>query len=77
MRTTLDIAEDVLVAAKERAKAQGRTAGEVLSELARQGLAASGDPATAPGFLGFRPLPKRGALVTNELIDTIKEEIGE
>jgi hypothetical protein len=38
MRTTLDIDEDVLQAAKELAAARGRTAGQVLSELARAGL---------------------------------------
>ena len=77
MRTSLDIADDVLVAAKERARAQGRTAGDVLSELARRGLATSNVPAGEQEFLGFRPLPKRGALVTNELVDAIREEIGE
>jgi hypothetical protein len=35
MRTTLDIAEDVLQAAKERARRENKTAGEVISELAR------------------------------------------
>lgn len=39
MRTTLDIDEDVLQAAKELAGAQGRTAGEVVSELLRKALA--------------------------------------
>jgi hypothetical protein len=38
MRTTLDIDEDVLQAAKELATLRGKTAGQVLSELARQGL---------------------------------------
>jgi len=39
MRTTLDIDEDVLQAAKEIALTRGSTAGKVLSELARKGLA--------------------------------------
>jgi hypothetical protein len=39
MRTTLDIADDVLQAAKEIAATQGSTIGKVLSELARKGLA--------------------------------------
>jgi hypothetical protein len=38
MRTTLDIADDVLHAAKELAELRGLTAGQVLSELARKGL---------------------------------------
>ena len=39
MRTTLDIADDVLEIAKQRAKAERKTAGQVISELARQALA--------------------------------------
>lgn len=39
MRTTLDIDDDVLQAAKELAGARRKTAGQVLSELARQALA--------------------------------------
>jgi hypothetical protein len=38
MRTTLDLDEDVLQAAKELAVARGTTAGKVVSELARKGL---------------------------------------
>jgi hypothetical protein len=38
MRTTLDLDEDVLLAAKELALAEGTTAGKVLSALARRGL---------------------------------------
>ena len=39
MRTTLDIDDDVLQAAKEIAASAGKSAGKVLSELARKGLA--------------------------------------
>jgi hypothetical protein len=39
MRTTLKLDDDVLRAVKELARLQGRTAGEVLSELARTALA--------------------------------------
>lgn len=38
MRTTVDLDEDVLQAAKEIAAQRGSTAGKVLSELARRGL---------------------------------------
>jgi len=86
MRTTLDIDADVLAAAKERAKAEGRTAGAVLSDLARRGLsgpprrtgqASLGHADQQESFLGFTPLPKRGGIVTNELVDALREEIGE
>jgi len=77
MRTTLDIADDVLQAAKERARREKKTAGEVISELARSALI------TPPGAseareprarYGFRPFPKRGGIVTNERIDALRED---
>jgi len=77
MRTTLDIANDVLQAAKERARREKKTTGEVISELARSALTAPPDAPTtrAPKSLhGFRPFPKRGGIVTNDLIDTLREE---
>jgi hypothetical protein len=39
MRTTLDIDEDVLQAARELAANRGATIGKILSDLARQALA--------------------------------------
>lgn len=77
MRTTLDIAEDVLLAVKERARRQRRSAGEVLSELARKALTQTGQPGEigeAESFYGFEPLPPRGKAVSNELIDKLREE---
>ena len=41
MRTTLDIEDDVLAAAKDLAKAEGRTAGAVISDLARRAMTQS------------------------------------
>ena len=38
MRTTLDIDEDVLQAVKELGEMRKKTAGQILSELARKGL---------------------------------------
>jgi hypothetical protein len=38
MRTTLDIDDDVLLAAKELAAIRRTTAGQVISDLARQAL---------------------------------------
>ena len=42
MRTTLDIDDDVLQAAKELASVHGKTAGQVVSELARRALTPTG-----------------------------------
>lgn len=38
MRTTLDLDDDVLQAAKELAALQGKTAGQMVSELVRRAL---------------------------------------
>jgi len=77
MRTTLDIADDVLQAAKERARREKKTAGEVISELARSALttpAKVGGARSPSARYGFRPFPKRGGIVTNELIDKLRED---
>lgn len=85
MRTTLNIADDVLYAVKERARRQNRSAGEVLSDLAREALTGGRrqSPRRVPtevaepeGFFGFQPLPHRGPAVSNELIDRLREEEG-
>ncbi len=81
MRTTLDLDEDVLQAAKERAKREHKTAGQVVSELLRQALTAPPPGATAlvrepEGVYGFIPFPSRGGIVTNEMINRIREEEG-
>ena len=73
MRTTLDLDEDILLAVKHRAQAEHRSAGAVLSQLAREALTAQA-PESTDSFLGFRPLPKRGGVVTNELIDQLRED---
>jgi hypothetical protein len=77
MRTTLDIDDDVLQAAKDLARRNKKTAGAIISELARQALGATppGPAAKTPQALhGFRPFPKRGGIVTNELIDKLRED---
>ena len=80
MRTTLDIADDVLQAAKELARRNRTTAGEVISELARRALcqshgeqAASKPKGRLASFLGFRPFPRRGGLVTDDLVDQLRD----
>jgi hypothetical protein len=77
MRTTLDIADDVLQAAKELARRQKKTAGEIISDLARRALTAP-PPAIGPTdskeIFGFRPFPRRGGIVTNELIEQLRDD---
>jgi hypothetical protein len=76
MRTTLDIADDVLLAAKERARREHKTAGEVVSELLRQALTAPQPSAVREpkAVYGFKPFARRGGIVTNELIDQLRSE---
>jgi len=74
MRTTLDIDDDVLMAAEERARREHRSAGTVLSELARQALN-TGVEGSAAGDYGFSALPSRGGVVTNALIDELATDL--
>jgi len=76
MRTTLDIEEDVLFAAKDLARREKKTAGQVISELARKGLAgAEALTAREPkAIYGFRPFPKEGRIVSNEMINKLRED---
>lgn len=77
MCTTINLDDDVLLAARDLARRNGTTIGAVVSELARKGL--NGDPHSDAedadvNFYGIRPLPKRGRPVTNDLIDQLRDE---
>ena len=77
MRTTLDIADDVLQAAKERAQREKKTIGEMISELARRALmtqAGASSVREPKAVYGIRPFAPRGGIVTNELIDKLRED---
>jgi hypothetical protein len=75
MRTTIDIEDDVLRAAKELAEQEGSTAGRVISALARRGLtvpAKQRKPSkTSRGRVPL--LPSRGEVVTLEHIREIMD----
>ena len=83
MRTTLNIDDDVLIAIKEMAKRESKPAGAVVSGLLRRSLAGGdrarpGDRTEHPAAeFGFRPFPQRGGIVTNELIDRLREKTGD
>jgi len=77
MRTTLDIADDVLQAAKERAQRERKTIGEMISELARRALTTPQESSSVKepkAVYGLRPVPARGGIVTNELINKLRED---
>lgn len=85
MRTTLDIADDILFAAREIARCEKKSLGQVISELARRAFSqpAGGQPpppgpsvSERLGAYGIHPLPPRGGVVSNDLIDRIRDEEG-
>jgi Arc/MetJ family transcription regulator len=79
VRTTLDIDDDVLAAAKELSRQQGRSAGAVVSALLRQALtgsAGAGQARAASKVAGFRPFASRGKAVTNDLIHALRDAEG-
>jgi len=90
MRTTLDIADDVLFAAKAIARRDKKPLGQIISDLARRAFAQSAQGSTQGGqtlvvqhqvseelaHYGIHPLPARGSIVSNELIDRLRDEEG-
>ena len=80
MRTTLDIDDDVLQAAKELGQKERKTAGKILSELARAALTKStGQPGPlGPGGTvledGWHVFPATGQIVTSEMVERFLEE---
>ena len=80
MRTTLDLDDDVLISAKELARRQKRTAGEVISELARIGLRQTMHHQPSHGvepFLGFEPIASNGSMTTNAIVNRLRAEFGD
>jgi hypothetical protein len=75
MRTTLDIDDDVLQAAKELAASRRTTAGRVLSDLARKALEPAG---TVPSVRNGVPvLPRRPSSAprpTMKLVNALRDD---
>lgn len=83
MRTTIDIDDDVLLAAKELARREKKTLGATVSGLARSALTAprgtaSGAKRTAQHLkaFGIEPLPARGGSVNDHLIERLRAQEG-
>jgi hypothetical protein len=76
MRTTLAIDDDILAAARHLAERDRRSVGEVISALARQGLASGSRTARAERN-GVPLLPNRrgAASVTPELVNQLRDEL--
>jgi hypothetical protein len=85
MRTTLDLDEDILYVAKQLAQQQRKSMGQVVSELVRDALSAKLAIAAKPTPAGVSeplhqygifPLPNRGAIVSNELVNKLRDDEG-
>lgn len=74
MRTTLDVDEDVLQAAKEIAANRGTTIGRVLSELARKALTPTRTARVRNGVPLMPRRPKGSARPTMELVNRLRDE---
>jgi hypothetical protein len=73
MRTTVDLEEDVLAAAKEIARQRGVSIGKVLSDLARQTLTRRTVGASRHGIPLFPVRPDAG-VVTPELVNHLRDD---
>ncbi|MBE2244028.1 MAG: CopG family transcriptional regulator [Burkholderiaceae bacterium] len=76
MRTTLAIDDDILAAARHLAERDRKSVGEVISALARQGMARDARTARAKRN-GVPLLPSRRAAapVTPELVNQLRDEL--
>jgi len=73
MRTTLSIDDDVLLAAKAIAGQQGRSLGEVVSELARRSLKRPASQAKRNG-IPLLTSSTDSPPVTLDLVNTLRDE---
>lgn len=75
MRTTLQIDEDVLRVARSLARSEGKTIGQVVSDLARKGLRpVRGRPTDRTGIPTFDVPPDAPAL-TPEMVRRALEDV--
>lgn len=72
MRTTLALDDDVIMAARAIAARDRKTMGAVVSDLARQSLQRHSAPRGTSN--GFPVLPRRGAVVTLELVNSLRDD---
>ena len=72
MRTTLDLADDVVAAARELAASERRSLGSVISELARRGLTPAA--VEAVGGLPEVHVPPGTPAITPEIVRRALDE---
>jgi hypothetical protein len=75
MRTTLTIDDDVLAAAKALAEVQHKSAGEVLSELARQALQPLKAGHRCRNGIPLLEVKSNVAPITQEFVNQLRDEL--
>jgi len=78
MRTTIDIEDDVLAAAKEMARRQRVSAGHLVSRLLREAMSGVSGQISASRqevqvVAGFQPFAAQGILITDAQIDALRD----
>jgi hypothetical protein len=78
MRTTLEIRDSVMQAAREEAARRNTSVGEVISTWAERGIYAplTAQQPRASYRSGIRQLPSRDEVVTNDHINKLRDELG-
>jgi len=84
MRTTLDIDDTVLAAAKELARSQHLSTGQVVSDLLRKAMTGQAGRVYEQAnqlngnqnAAGFRPFVTGQAIVTNDTVNRLRESEG-
>ena len=91
MRTTINFADHALYAARDYANRHQKTFGEAVNELVLKGLQSLNHAKTKTKShqnmsvteldakfhaMGFRTIPSRGGIMTNERVNQIREEEG-
>ena len=74
MRTTLDLDEDVLQAAKELASVRGVTAGRVVSDLVRKALTPTGPIPKMRNGVPLLPTRPGQRVMTMKLVNELRDE---
>ena len=73
MRTTLQLDDDLIATARQMARDQGVTLGEVISKLARKSLASTAPPKVRNGFQLLTPKPG-GFRADQDFVNRLRDE---
>ncbi|MFN0073581.1 MAG: CopG family transcriptional regulator [Chloroflexota bacterium] len=73
MRTTLDVDDDVLLAARELARQRGISLGKAVSDLARRGFPRP-DELNVRNGMPLLPVKSPGTVVTLELVNQLRDD---